>query len=190
MGHRTTAVLLMGLLGFVACPTLARAVETSEPSPPPQPSTQKPINQPAQTNTGKQKPKTQQQQQQQQQKGSELFLRGYKAAHALIYRQHRYEAGIAKLKSLGYDDHPDVANLIGFASRKLGRYADARYWYEKALAADPKHARTWSYYGMWHAEQGNLLKARDHLAVIRSICGTRCREYTELKGVIEGTRLY
>ncbi len=188
MSYRTTAVLLMGLLGFAVCPPLVGAVETSDPPPPPQPSTQKPTKQPSTTSTGKQKPKTQQQQQ--QQKGSDLFLQGYKAAHALIYRQRRYEAGIARLKSLGHDDHPDVANLIGFASRKLGRYEDARHWYEKALAADPKHARTWSYYGMWHAEQGNLLKARDHLAVVQSICGTRCREYTELKGVIEGTRLY
>lgn len=190
MAYRITAVLLMGLLGFAVSPPLAGAVETSDPPPPPppQPSTQKPTNQPATTNIGKQKPKPQQQQQ--QQKGSDLFLNGYKAAHALIYRQHRYAEGIAKLKSLGHDNHPDVANLIGFASRKLGRYEDAKLWYEKALAADPAHARTWSYYGMWHAEQGNLLKARDHLAIVQSICGTRCREYTELKGVIEGTRLY
>ena len=60
----------------------------------------------------------------------------------------------------------------------------------KALAADPDHALTWSYYGMWHAEQGNLLKARDHLTKVASICGTGCREYVMLKEVIEGTRAY
>jgi len=43
---------------------------------------------------------------------------------------------------------------------------------------------------MWHAEQGNLLKARDFLATVEQLCGTKCREYTELKGVIEGTRVY
>jgi hypothetical protein len=43
---------------------------------------------------------------------------------------------------------------------------------------------------MWHAEQGNVLKARDYLAKVQSLCGTTCREYAELKGVIEGTRLY
>lgn len=190
MGYRTIVVVLMGLLGFVAGAPLSGAVETSDP-PLPQPSTQKPaIQKPPAPSPSTQKPNPQKPPQQQQQKGSDLFLQGYKAAHTLIYRQGRYAEGIAKLKSLGHDDHPDVANLIGFASRKLGRYEDARHWYEKALAADPKHARTWSYYGMWHAEQGNLLKARDHLAVVQSICGTRCREYTELKGVIEGTRLY
>jgi tetratricopeptide (TPR) repeat protein len=123
-------------------------------------------------------------------KSEQQFIDGYKAAHAMIYKRHDYAAGIAQLKSLGHDDNADVANLIGYSSRKLGRYEDSKLWYERALAADPTHARTWSYYGMWHAEQGNLLKARDHLAKVESLCGTKCREYTELKGVIEGTRTY
>ena len=127
-----------------------------------------------------------------EEKKSELqFIDGYKAAHAMIYKQHDYAAGIDKLKSLGHDDNADVANLIGYSSRKLGRYDDSKVWYERALAADPAHTVTWSYYGMWHAEQGNLLKAREFLAKVESLCGnTRCREYTELKGVIEGTRTY
>jgi tetratricopeptide (TPR) repeat protein len=119
-----------------------------------------------------------------------LFFEGYKAAHGMIYRDADYQGGIARLRALGQDNHPDVANLIGFSSRKLGRYDDARHWYEKALAADPKHALTWSYYGMWHAEQGNMLKARDHLAKVQGLCGTKCREYVMLNGVIEGTRVY
>ena len=123
-------------------------------------------------------------------KSERQFIDGYKSAHAMIYQRHDYTAGIDKLKSLGHDDNPDVANLIGYSSRKLGRYDDSKLWYERALAADPSHARTWSYYGMWHAEQGNVLKARDYLAKVESLCGTKCREYTELKGVIEGTRTY
>ena len=123
-------------------------------------------------------------------KTEQHFIDGYKAAHAMIYRQHQYADAIDKLKSLGHDDNADVANLIGYSSRKLGRYDDSKLWYERALAADPVHARTWSYYGMWHAEQGNLLKARDYLAKVESLCGTKCREYTELKGVIAGTRTY
>lgn len=123
-------------------------------------------------------------------KSEQQFIDGYKAAHAMIYKRHAYAAAIDKLKSLGHDDNPDVANLIGYSSRKLSRYEDSKLWYERALAADPTHARTWSYYGMWHAEQGNVLKARDFLAKVESLCGTKCREYTELKGVIEGTRTY
>ena len=74
-----------------------------------------------------------------------------------------------------------MANLIGYASRKLGRYDDAKVWYERSLAADPNHAVTWSYYGMWQAEQGNLLKAKDDLEKVRLICGTDCTAYTMLK---------
>ena len=123
-------------------------------------------------------------------KSEQQFINGYKAAHATIYKRHDYAKGIDMLKALGHDDNPDVANLIGYSSRKLGRYEDSKIWYERALAADPTHSRTWSYYGMWHAEQGNLLKAREHLAKVASLCGTKCRDYTELKGVIEGTRTY
>ena len=86
--------------------------------------------------------------------------------------------------------HADVANLIGFASRKLGRYEDAKAWYEKALASDPNHTRTWSYYGMWHAEQGNRLKAEDFLQRSHRSAATDLPGIPELKGVIDSTATY
>jgi tetratricopeptide (TPR) repeat protein len=175
--HRRVAVLAAGaLLGaVVVVPKFALAVDTYTPPPPPT----------AQTGTAKPAKKVKK-----QKKSEQQFLNGYRHAHALIYQQGEFAAGIAALRALGHDDHADVANLIGYASRKLGRYDDAKDWYEKALAADPKHARTWSYYGMWHAEQGNMLKAQDYLEKVQSICGTDCREYVELKGVMEGTVTY
>ena len=118
------------------------------------------------------------------------FLDGYHAAYALIYDKDDYQGGITALRALAHDNNADVATLLGYASRKLGRYDDAKYWYDKALAADPKHALTWSYYGMWHAEQGNMLKAKDDLEQVRLICGTECKEYVALKEVIDGTRTY
>lgn len=118
------------------------------------------------------------------------FIDGYHAAYALIYDKDDYQAGIAALRALEHDNNADVATLLGYANRKIGRYDEAKYWYDKALAADPKHALTWSYYGMWHAEQGNLLKAKDDLEQVRLICGTECKEYVALKEVIDGTRTY
>ncbi len=118
------------------------------------------------------------------------FIDGYHAAYALIYDKDDYQGGITALRALQHDNNADVATLLGYASRKLGRYDEAKYWYDKALAADPKHALTWSYYGMWHAEQGNLLKAKDDLEQVRLICGTECKEYVALKEVIDGTRTY
>ena len=168
----------------VALPPTASAVDSTTPA---TPSTQSaPAGKSDTKGVKKKKPKKETKEKQTEQQ----FIDGYKTAHAMIYKGHDYAAGIDKLKSLGHDDNPDVANLIGYSSRKLGRYEDSKTWYERALAADPAHARTWSYYGMWHAEQGNVLKAREYLTKVESLCGTKCREYTELKGVIAGTRTY
>jgi len=108
------------------------------------------------------------------------FIDGYHHAHDLIYQDKDYDAGIAALRALHHDDNPDVANLLGYSSRKLGRYDDSKFWYEKALAADPKHTRTWQYYGMWQLEQGNRLKAEEYLGTIKSICGEGCDDYKSL----------
>ena len=173
------ATVLLFSAALIA-PQLATAASEENPPPPPPPT-----NQNTKQNTGTKKPPKND-----KSGSSEDFLRGYHAAYALIYDQSDYAAGIAALRALGYDDHPDVATLIGYASRKLGRYDDAKLWYERALAADPQHAVTWSYYGMWHAEQGNVLKARDDLEKVRLICGTECRPYQMLREVIEGTATY
>ena len=109
------------------------------------------------------------------------FRDGYRKAYALIYQNKDFDAGIAELKKLGHDDNPDVATLIGYSSRKLGRMEEAKTWYEKALTADPKHARTWQYYGMWHLEQGDRADAETYLETIRNICGTGCEEFRSLK---------
>src|SRR5690242_8613180 len=55
-------------------------------------------------------------------KKSELdFIEGYKAARLLIL-DGKYEDGIAAMHALGHDEHPDVANYIGYSYRKLGDY--------------------------------------------------------------------
>jgi tetratricopeptide (TPR) repeat protein len=167
-----TAGALAIALSLGAAPALA----DSTPSPaPPAPTTTTPSD----TKSNTKKKKTSEQQ----------FMNGYKLAYDMI-QSGSYEAGIAALRQLDEDDHPDVANYIGFASRKLGRYDDAKVWYERALAADPNHVRTWQYYGMWHVEQGNMLKAADHLEKINLLCGTSCKEYVDLKGSMDGKVSY
>ncbi|HEX9237584.1 MAG TPA: tetratricopeptide repeat protein [Xanthobacteraceae bacterium] len=170
------AVILAAAIS--GAPQLAAAMGSSNPTPPSD-SSSKPSGK-----TGSKKKKND------KSSSAKEFLDRYHAAYALIYDKDDYQGGITALRAMGYDDNADVATLLGYASRKLGRYDDAKYWYEKALAADPKHALTWSYYGMWQAEQGNLLKAKDDLEQVRLICGTECREYGALKEVIDGTRSY
>jgi len=170
---RKTSMLAAALLAVTVSgvPEFVAAMGSNNPTPPQS-------SQPSGTTTTKQKTKKQ------KSGSSKEFLDRYHAAHALIYEKSDYQAGITALRAMGYDDNADVATLLGYASRKLGRYDDAKYWYDKALAADPNHALTWSYYGMWHAEQGNLLKAKDDLEKVRLICGTECKEYVALKEVM------
>jgi tetratricopeptide (TPR) repeat protein len=146
--------------------------------------------QPTDDGSKKKKKKNRAVEQQEQKQAQEQFLRDYRAARTLIVTGH-YKDGIAAMHAIGHDEHPDVANYIGYAYRKLGDYEDSKIWYEKALAADPNHVRTWSYYGMWQMEQGNRLKALDDLQKVKLICGdTDCKEYRELKAVIDGKASY
>ena len=82
------------------------------------------------------------------------FLAGYRTAYTTIYDRHDYASAIDQLKALGQDDRADVANLIGYSYRKLGDYKLSQVCYERALAADPDHVRTWQYYGLWAARAG------------------------------------
>ena len=170
--HSLAAALLFSII--LIAPDIAAAAGEGNPAPPSQTNETAPMKK-------KTKKKT---------SSDEEFLKGYHAAYSLIYDQGDYAGGMAALRALGYDDNADVATLLGYASRKLGRYDDSKFWYERALAADPNHAVTWSYYGMWQAEQGNVLKAKDDLEKVRLICGTDCKAYKMLKDVIDGTATY
>lgn len=89
------------------------------------------------------------------------------------------------------DEHPDVATSVGFAWRKLGDYDQAKFWHESALRDDPVHVGNLSYYGILHAEQGNVLKAEDFLRKISMICGGNdCEPYKNPRGLIEGKFTY
>ena len=111
---------------------------------------------------------------------SPKFLAGYHTAWHTIYDQHEYATAIDELKALGQDDRADVANLIGYSYRKLGDYKQSQVWYERALAADPDHVRTWQYYGLWALEQGNREQAQYHLNRIAMLVGTDAPEYRSL----------
>jgi tetratricopeptide (TPR) repeat protein len=175
---RTSHSLAVALLfsTVLLAPEIAAAAGTENPTPPPQTTQSTPMK-----HTKKKSHKS---------SSAEDFLAGYHSAYALIYSKGDYVGGIAALRALGYDDNADVATLLGYASRKLGRYEDSKFWYERALAADPNHAVTWSYYGMWQVEQGNVLKAQDDLEKVRLICGTDCKAYKMLKDVIDGNETY
>ena len=97
----------------------------------------------------------------------------------------QYDAGIAAMRALKFDDHPDIATFLGLAYRKLGRLDEARAWYERALAVDPNHRLALSFYGMMSAETGDINLARADLEKLKLSCGgTECNEYQALAAVI------
>jgi tetratricopeptide (TPR) repeat protein len=179
-----TAALAFALSAIVpAAPAYAVGGETPSSPTTTRPDTRKPAKPQEGRPVQKPKPKP-------DKKSEQEFLDGYKQAYQLIYRDKDYAGGITLLRTLGRDDNADVANLIGFSSRKLGRMEDAKIWYEKALSADPNHTRTWQYYGMWQLEQGNRVKAEAHLEKIRAICGEDCDDYTSLRDALAGDSDY
>ena len=102
----TGTAIRLATLAIAACvafsPSLVRAAGTETPPPPPP------------SDSGKSKSKD----------GKKSFLDGYQRAYAAIYQRHDYATGIAQLKALNRNDHADVANLIGYSSRKLGNYEE------------------------------------------------------------------
>lgn len=112
------------------------------------------------------------------------FLKGYREAYATIYERNDYTAAIPQLLALKQDDRADVANLIGYSYRKLGKYELASAWYERALKADPNHVRTWQYYGLWQVEQGNREQAVYHLKKIEELAGKNTEEYRSLSAAL------
>jgi tetratricopeptide (TPR) repeat protein len=113
------------------------------------------------------------------------FAKRYRAAYATIYDRNDYASAIQQLKALGHDNSAAVANLLGYSYRKLGDYKVSQIWYERALKADPKHVKTWQYYGLWQVEQGNRDQAQYHLNRIAALAGTDSDEYRSLAAALE-----
>jgi tetratricopeptide (TPR) repeat protein len=191
--HRSSSIAALTATAFLTIIwTASTASAADTPPTPPAPTTTTPAPAPdSGDGKGKEKDADKGKEKTKHHEIDATSTQGYHRGYELIYSRGEFAAGIAALKSIGRDDDAAVATLIGYASRKLGRYDDARAWYEKALVSDPANVRTWQYYGMWHLEQGNRLKAEDHLARIALICGgTDCKEYKDLKGALDGTVSY
>lgn len=181
--HQIALLGATALIGLALAAGPALANMTDSPTPPPAPSSDKKKND-KKTNAPKPDEKKNQKQSGQQ------FLDNYKVAYKLI-KGGKYQAGIDAMLALGQDDHPDVATSIGYAWRKLHQYDKSKYWYDKALAADPNHVLTLSYYGMLYVEQGDKATARQYLQRIALLCGnTSCEPYEDLEQVIAGKAHY
>lgn len=99
-----------------------------------------------------------------------------------------YTDAIAELRDLAKDhQEADVYNLMGFALRKIGDYASALTYYNKALELQPDHKAAREYLGELYVETGNLTKAREQLGALTKLCPNGCEEREDLEKALDAS---
>jgi tetratricopeptide (TPR) repeat protein len=93
-----------------------------------------------------------------------------------------YQAALAELNVLAdTHQHADVYSLMGFSWRRTGDYPTALTFYKKALDFDADHKGAREYLGELYAETGDLVKAREQLAILTKLCPQGCEEREDLE---------
>ena len=79
----------------------------------------------------------------------------------------------------------DTLNYLGFTTRKLGDYENGEKYYLLGLEIDPNHKGINEYLGELYVTTNRIDLARERLQVLENC---NCKEYAELKDVIEGVK--
>ena len=82
-------------------------------------------------------------------------------------------------------NNADTLNYLGFTTRKLGDYKNGEKYYLQGLALVPNHIGINEYLGELYVVTNRINLAKERLEVLKN-CG--CKEYSELKEIIEGTK--
>ena len=101
--------------------------------------------------------------------------------------QNAYKKAIKSLLKHYKDntDDTDTLNLLGFSHRKIGDYKNAELYYALGLEINPNHVGINEYMGELFVVTNRIDEAKKRLNVLKNC---NCKEYTELKQVIEGTK--
>jgi Flp pilus assembly protein TadD len=78
----------------------------------------------------------------------------------------------------------DIQNNLGYAYRRLRQFDRAIVHYQQALTLNPRHRSAHEHLGEAYLAQGDLAKAKEHLAALEQICLIPCNEYDDLKRAI------
>jgi Flp pilus assembly protein TadD len=101
-------------------------------------------------------------------------------AYALA-KADRFEEAIDVLDLLDKPDTPRALNYRGYATRKLGRLDEGIGYYLRSISLDPNYPQVREYLGEAYVIQGKFDLAKDQLATIEKICGSKdCAYYGEL----------
>ncbi|MGB7800918.1 tetratricopeptide repeat protein [Buttiauxella sp.] len=106
-------------------------------------------------------------------------------AYALA-KAGRYQEALDMLNTLKDQNTAEALNYRGYATRKLGRTDEGISYYLKSVALDPKYPKVREYLGEAYMIKNRPDLAREQLAAIKTLCGTRCEEYRDLSAAIDG----
>ena len=115
------------------------------------------------------------------------FAKKYEAKGKLEKAKKRY-AKAQKLLLKSNSEKPnkaDTLNYLGFTTRKLGDYENGEKYYLQGLKIEPNHIGINEYLGELYVATNRLDLAKERLKILENC---NCKEYTQLKEVIEGTK--
>ena len=115
------------------------------------------------------------------------FAKKYESKGKLEKAKKRYaKAQKLLLKSnLKKPNQADTLNYLGFTTRKLGDYEKGEKYYLQGLEIEPNHVGINEYLGELYVATNRLSLAKERLKILENC---NCKEYTQLKEVIEGTK--
>jgi tetratricopeptide (TPR) repeat protein len=98
----------------------------------------------------------------------------------------RYQEAIDVLDLLDNPNTPEALNARGYATRKLGRTDGGIAYYLKSVALDPSYPQVREYLGEAYVIQGKFDLAKEQLATIEKLCGSKdCKYYHDLAEALE-----
>jgi tetratricopeptide (TPR) repeat protein len=100
----------------------------------------------------------------------------YLAAGDLVLKA-RYADALPLLFRIRDRNDPQVLNLIGYSTRKLGDVDKGIDYYHRALAIDPNYTKARQYLGEAYLLKDDVAKAKEQLMEIADRCGGPCEDY-------------
>lgn len=96
-----------------------------------------------------------------------------------LAKADRYQEAIDVLDMLDNPNTPRALNYRGYATRKMGRTDEGIGYYLKSVSLDPSYSQVREYLGEAYVIQGKFDLAKDQLATIEKLCGSKDCEYYE-----------
>ena len=114
-------------------------------------------------------------------KPSDLYT---KAIEHLDKNQYGKAQKVLRIYTRKKKDDADGWTLLAFSSRKLGSYANAEKYYEKALELDPENKAALEYQGELYVATNRPKLANENLIKLESLCPKSCDELEKLQDFI------